>query len=171
MATPAGKTVPRLFISYSHDSRAHEDRVRVLANRLRHDGVDAVIDQFDAAPQHGWPMWVDREIQKADFVAMVCTETYLKRVEGRDAPGKGRGVLWEAKIIYNHLYEEDRPLQKFIPILLEGGRQSSIPWPIRGLTYYQLDTEQGYDDFYRYLTHHPPPRKVSTRKTQGFTSD
>ena len=49
-------------------------------------------------------MWMDREIQKADFVAMVCTETYLRRVEGRELPGKGRGVLWEAKLIYNSYF-------------------------------------------------------------------
>jgi hypothetical protein len=28
---------------------------------------------------------MDREIQRADFVSMVCTETYLRRVEGRSA--------------------------------------------------------------------------------------
>jgi hypothetical protein len=37
---------PRVFISYSHDSAAHEDRVLALANRLRGDGVDATIDQY-----------------------------------------------------------------------------------------------------------------------------
>src|SRR5271165_7057034 len=114
----AEQPAPRLFISYSHDSREHEDRVLTLAERLRADGIDAAIDQFDTAPPDQWPMWMDREIRKADFVALVCTETYLRRVEGRETPGKGRGVLWEAKLIYNSLYYEDPTVQRFIPILL-----------------------------------------------------
>ena len=134
------KAAPRLFISYSHDSAEHEDRVLALADRLRHDGIDALIDQYDTAPPDGWPMWMDREIQKADFVAMVCTETYLRRVEGRELPGKGRGVLWEAKLIYNSLYPEDSKVQKFIPVLFAGGQSSYIPLPIRGSTCYQVDS-------------------------------
>ena len=60
----------RLFISYSHDSREHEDRVLALADRLRTDGIDALVDQYDLAPSDGWAMWADREIRKADFIAL-----------------------------------------------------------------------------------------------------
>jgi hypothetical protein len=41
---------PKVFISYSHDSEAHEDRVLDLANRLRKDGIDAQIDQYETSP-------------------------------------------------------------------------------------------------------------------------
>src|SRR3954466_14825160 len=109
--------MPRVFISYSHDGREHEDRILFLANRLRQDGVDAIIDQYFSNPPHGWPHWTDREIQKADFVILVCTETYLKRVEGREQPGKGRGVLWESDLIYNLLYEQNPDVKRFIPFL------------------------------------------------------
>jgi eukaryotic-like serine/threonine-protein kinase len=149
------KVAPRVFISYSHDSPEHEAQVRALADHLREDGVDAVIDQYDTRPQAGWPMWMNREIQDADFIALVCTENYLKRVEGRESTGKGRGVLWEAKLIYNLIYGEDTSFQKFIPLLLEDGTQSSIPLPIRGLTRYYVQTDQGYEDFYRHITNQP----------------
>ncbi len=96
-------------------------------------------------------MWMDREIQAADFVVLVCTDVYRMRVEGRDAPLKGRGVLWEAKLIYNHLYQTDTVVQRFVPILMEGAVPSDIPWPIRGLTYYQVDTAEGYDELYRHV--------------------
>jgi hypothetical protein len=156
---PAEKAAPRLFISYSHDSREHEDQVRALADRLRDHGIDAVIDQYDAAPPDGWPMWMDREIQRADFIALVCTETYLRRVEGRESPGKGRGVLWEAKLIYNHLYVMDTAVQRFIPIFLEAEVPSSIPWPLRGLAYYQVNTAEGYEEFLRHLSGQPRHEK------------
>lgn len=102
-----------------------------MADRLREDGVEAVLDQYNTAPPDGWPMWMDREIQKADFVVLVCTDIYRKRVEGRE-PTKGRGVLWEAKLIYNHLYQTDTAVQRFVPILMEGAVRLTSPGPFEG---------------------------------------
>jgi DNA polymerase III delta prime subunit len=98
---------------------------------------------------------MDREIQKADFVVLVCTEIYRRRVEGREEPTKGRGVLWEAKLVYNHLYQTETAVQRFVPILMEDAVQSSIPWPMQGLTSYRINTAEGYEDFYRHLTGQP----------------
>jgi hypothetical protein len=81
-------------------------------------------------------MWMEHQIRKADFVILVCTETYLQRAEHREKPGKGRGVLWEATLIYNLLYPEDSDVQRFIPVLLGDAQPSSIPLPLRGLTHY-----------------------------------
>ena len=70
----------RVFISYSHDSPEHQDRVLALADRLRVEGVNASIDQYVQSPPEGWADWCEMEIRKSDFVLMVCTETYLRRV-------------------------------------------------------------------------------------------
>ena len=40
-------TAVRVFISYSHDSAEHKDRVWDLCERLRHDGIDCRIDQHE----------------------------------------------------------------------------------------------------------------------------
>jgi hypothetical protein len=61
---------PRVFISYSHDSPEHQDRVLDFADRLGADGVDATIDQYEQSPPQGWPTWCDNEIRNADFVLM-----------------------------------------------------------------------------------------------------
>jgi len=37
--------VPRIFISYSHDSEKHKAWVLNLSTRLRKNGVDVVLDQ------------------------------------------------------------------------------------------------------------------------------
>jgi hypothetical protein len=34
---------PRVFMSYSHDSREHEEQVRALVNRLRVKGIEALL--------------------------------------------------------------------------------------------------------------------------------
>lgn len=36
---------PKVLISYSHDSPKHAQHVLELANRLRADGIDRIIDQ------------------------------------------------------------------------------------------------------------------------------
>jgi hypothetical protein len=46
-----------VFISYSHDSPDHETKVLALANRLRADGIDAVLDQYEDFPPEGWELW------------------------------------------------------------------------------------------------------------------
>jgi hypothetical protein len=51
--------------------------VLALADRLCADGIDAMIDQYEQSPPEGWPAWCEAQIRKADFVLMVCTETYL----------------------------------------------------------------------------------------------
>ena len=39
--------VPRVFVSYSHDSQAHKDWVLKLATRLLANGVEVILDQWD----------------------------------------------------------------------------------------------------------------------------
>ena len=51
---------PRVFISYSHDSREHCDRVIALAQQLRRDGIDAELDQFHQDELLHWPRWCAR---------------------------------------------------------------------------------------------------------------
>jgi hypothetical protein len=106
---------PRVFISYSHDTVEHQERVLGLADRLRADGIAAEIDQYNAAPSEGWPLWCERQIAAADVVLMVCTETYHRRVSGDEERGKGLGVVWEARIIRQLLYAGARSSVMYSP--------------------------------------------------------
>jgi hypothetical protein len=36
---------------------------------------------------------------------VICTETYLKRAERREEPGKGHGVMWESVLTYQQIYD------------------------------------------------------------------
>jgi len=47
----------KVFISYSHDSDQHKDRVLTLSDRLRADGIDCTIDQYETFPPEGWARW------------------------------------------------------------------------------------------------------------------
>jgi tetratricopeptide (TPR) repeat protein len=146
---------PKVFISYSHDSPAHEDRVLELADKLTETGIDCMIDRYDPAPSSGWPLWMEKQITAADYVLMVCTETYDKRVHQKEKPGKGLGVCWEANLIYNLLSEEKLENNKFIPILFDQYDKKYIPLPLRGYAFYPVDTEKGFEALYRRLTDQP----------------
>ena len=155
---------PRVFISYSHDSVAHEDRVLALADRLRADGIDAMIDQYVQSPPQGWPIWCKSEIRKSDFVLLVCTETYLRRVDGEEEPGVGHGVLWEGRLIKQHLYDTGSVSSKFVPVLFADGSDDHVPTPVRGASIYRIETAEGYESLYRLLTNQPRVRKPEIGK-------
>src|ERR1044071_96680 len=158
---------PKVLISYSHDSPEHDDRVRALSDRLRADGIDCILDQYEVSPPEGWLNWMDRQIGDADFVLMVCTETYHRRVIGKEKPGTGHGVRWEALVSYQHIYNAGAVNKKFIPVLLESGKFEHIPTPLQGVTHYFAHTEEGYERLYRHLTGqplHPKPELGKVRE-------
>jgi tetratricopeptide (TPR) repeat protein len=145
-------TPPKVFISYSHDSEEHKERVRLLADRLRQDGVDATIDQYEISPPEGWPVWMERQVRESDFVLAICTETYLKRAERREEPDKGYGAMWESVLTYQQIYDAGSRNEKFIPVLLEAGERSHIPAPLKSATSYRCTTDDEYRELYGRLT-------------------
>ncbi|NTW54254.1 MAG: TIR domain-containing protein [Chlorobaculum sp.] len=139
---------PEVFISYSHDNAEHIKTVLELSNRLRAEGINCVLDQYEESPPEGWPRWMDQKIRDAKYVLMVCTETYYKRVMGEEEVGKGHGVRWEGNLIYQHIYNAGTINTKFIPVVLSYSHFSYIPTPAQGVTCYCISTEEGYDDLY-----------------------
>ena len=109
---------------------------------------------------------MERQVRDADFVLMICTPTYLRRVMGEEEPGVGHGVNWEGNLIYQHFYKDGTINTRFLPILLEGRNTSDIPVPFRGVAKYRPMTEEGYEALYRRLTNQPltPPPDIGTPK-------
>ena len=155
---------PKVFISYSHDSPEHITRVREFSDCLREDGIRCILDQYEVSPPEGWPRWMDRHIRDADFVLVICTEAYYRRVMGEEKAGIGLGVRWEGNLIYQHISNAETLNIKFIPVLLESGEFSHIPTPLQGVNYYFAGTREGYDELYRHLTNQPRHRKPVTGK-------
>ncbi len=152
--------MPTAFISYSHDTPAHAQRVLAVADRLRDEGVDVKLDQYEANPSEGWPLWSQRQIVQCDFTVLVCTPTYKRRFNREETPGVGLGATWEAMIAERLLYESGGYNEKFLPVLFEENTEHDIPLSLRNFTYYRL--RGGYDDLYRRLTGQAktPPRPL-----------
>ena len=99
MTTPS----PRVLISYAQGDAAHSQWIAELAARLRADGLDAIIDQYDPRPAKPWVDWVNDEFRRADWILLACTPAYCLFYEGKGDPDVGRGVRWEANLIQNEL--------------------------------------------------------------------
>jgi TIR domain len=138
---------PKVFISYSHDSRGHMDRVLTTSDRLRADGIDCHIDQYEVSPSEGWPRWMVNQIEDADFVLVVCTENYERRFRGKGETGKGLGVRWEGAIITQEIYEAETHNTMFIPVLSSPDHSAYIPIVLRGVTCYNLNTKNATKPF------------------------
>lgn len=140
---------PRVFISYTHDSPDHKQRVLKLSERLRVDGIDSSIDQYESSPREGWPLWMIKNIEDADFILVVCTEIYQRRVLGNEAKGKGLGARWEGKLIIQRLYEAAEN-SRVVPIVFSDQDTKYIPVFLRDSTYFDVATAEGYE----LLIHH-----------------
>jgi SEFIR domain-containing protein len=133
-------SAPRVFISYSHDSTDHTRAVLALAQRLRQDGVDAWIDQYEnGTPEEGWPRWMLNRLDWAQTVLLVCTEIYYRRFRGHDDPDQGKGVDWEGQLITLDLYNAKSRKVNIVPILFSDLCKKFIPEPLRGVTHYLFD--------------------------------
>ncbi len=152
---PELQKIPKVFISYSHDSKEHKDRVLALSDRLRADGIDCIIDQYETSPPEGWARWCNNQIDEADFVLVVCTGIYEARFKGNDSTGRGKGAKWEGAIITQELYDAQAKNEKFIPVIFTSDDGIHIPTILRSATYYIPNTEEDYESLYRHLTNQP----------------
>jgi tetratricopeptide (TPR) repeat protein len=146
---------PNVFLSYSHDSDAHDARVLALSDRLIGDGLDCILDQYEPNPPEGWSAWMDRQLDEADFVLVVCTEGYYRKAKAGMRPTSGRGVKFESVLIVNDLYEAAMWNERFIPVLFEDLPGDLILRPLRGYARYRADEEKGYEALLRHLTAQP----------------
>ena len=171
---------PKVFVSYSQDSLSFADKVLALSNRLRSEGIDVILDQYEESPAEGWPRWMERNLNLADYVLVVGSQGYFQKANGQVESGQGRGVKWESNVIYQALYNCDVQNTKYIPIVFDNKDLEYIPLPLQGSTHYNVSTDIGYDKLYwrlRGVTNEkkPPlgklrPLPVKERRTLFVTS-
>lgn len=123
----------------------------LLSNRLRREGIDCNIDQYETSPPEGWFRWMINQIEEADFVLIVCTENYEKLFKGKDEVGKGMGAKWEGAIITQELYYSEAN-NKCIPIVFSPQDSKYIPSILKSATYYVLNMEEINDELNARLT-------------------
>ena len=144
--------IPKAFISYSHDSQEHKKWVLDFATRLRNNGVDAILDQWDLKPGDDLPHFMERGLASADRVLMVCTERYVEKANS----GAG-GVGYEKMIVTADLLKTIDS-NKVVPLIRQNGGHV-VPTFLRSklfLDFSRLDQfEFSFDELIRTLHDSP----------------
>ncbi|MGI9000608.1 MAG: CHAT domain-containing protein [Pseudonocardia sp.] len=110
----------RVFVSYAHESPAHEEAVRDLWVFLRANGIDAQLDRLAAQQRQDWSLWMADQVRDA-------SAAYKRRAEGRAGPDEGRGVQYEARLIRDAFYRDQTTLDRYVPVVLPGGSTEDVP--------------------------------------------
>jgi len=137
--------IPKVFVSYSHDSQAHKQWVLAFATRLRKVGVDAVLDQWDLGPGDDIPLFMERNLATADRVLMICTENYVSKANA----GTG-GVGYEKMIVTADLMQKVDS-NKIIPIVRQDGTQL-VPSFLRSKMHLDFSREDQFEESFDDLT-------------------
>ena len=152
---------PVVFISYSHDSDAHAERVRGLADSLLRDGCDCRLDVYKDTDED-WSAWMTRQLIEADIVLCVVTETYHRRYRDEELAEVGRGVGWEAGLIRHQLYEAKLHNNRIFPVVFDESDRQHIPLELKGYDNFVLDGDPGYEALLRKVLSRPRHARPDT---------
>jgi len=136
---------PKVFISYSHDSEAHKRWVIHLATKLRENGIDASLDQWDLKPGKDLIKFMEEGINSSDRVLVICTDNYVKKANG----GVG-GVGYEKMILTGEL-AQNLGTDKFIPLVRSKGGSPSIPKFLGTRLYIDFSDESIFEEQFLFL--------------------
>jgi len=120
---------PRIFVTYSHDSEEHKDRVREFSTFLRSEvGLDVHLDQWYDAERRDWSAWAVEHLTEADFILVIASPEYKRRADGGAPPDVGRGSQFEAAILRDNLTRNlRRETARILPVVLPGRSVDEIP--------------------------------------------
>lgn len=159
---PKPGSAPVVFISYSHDTREHKMWVLEVAQQLYKAGIDIILDQWELRAGDDTAKFMERSVKRAERVLMICTETYVRKVN----EGKG-GAGYEGMIVTSEIIN-DQGGAKFIPIIRQDGAHA-VPTCVSTRAWINLSAgAQFEEEMKRLITDlrkDPPPTKPTRSPT------
>lgn len=131
-------SIPKVFVSYSHDSINHKKWVMELATRMRNNGIDSIIDQWELKPGDDLPHFMETHLADADKIIMVCSENYVEKSN----LGLG-GVGYEKMIITSNLLK-NIDQNKVIPIIKQTSTKK-VPTFLQTKLYIDFSINSNYE--------------------------
>lgn len=138
---------PKVFIPYSHDSSEHKRWVSELGTKLRHNGVDAILDQWDLGPGDDITLFIESGLKDCDRVLVICTDTYVSKAN----TGEG-GVGYERQIVTAELIR-NLGTNKFIPVIRQASWEEKSPTFLATRIYIDLRDGSQFDTEFDKLLH------------------
>lgn len=143
-----GLPTPKVFISYSWTSDEHVAWVLALGTRLRHDGVDVILDQWDLIEGQDKYVFMEQMVKNTDVtkVLAICDKVYARKADDR----KG-GVGTESQIISKEVYDQVSQ-EKFIPLVRQHhDEKPCLPLFFASRIYIDFSNDDDYQHAYERL--------------------
>ena len=138
---------PKVFASYSHDSDEHKEWVLKLNCKLRENGVDVILDQWDLGAGDDKTLFMENGVRDSDRVLVICTNTYVRKANA----GEG-GVGYERLIVTAQL-ARDLGTNKFIPIIRQSSNDEKTPTFLATRLYIDFTDDDKFDEKFKELLH------------------
>ena len=138
---------PKVFASYSHDSDEHKEWVLKLCTKLRENGVDVILDQWDLGPGDDKISFMEKGVRDSDRVLVICTDDYVRKANARE-----RGAGYEGYIITAELVD-DLGTDKFIPIIRQSSNDEKTPTFLTPKVYIDFTDDSKFDEKFDELLH------------------
>jgi hypothetical protein len=130
--------VPKVFLSYSHDSAEHKQWVLDLATRLVNGGIDVRIDAWSLGAGDDLPHFMETQLSEVDRVVMICTSNYVNKAN----KGTG-GVGYEKMIITSSLMSRIDD-NKVIPIIRQQST-NDVPTFLKSKLYIDFSNDSEFE--------------------------
>jgi hypothetical protein len=137
---------PIVFISYSWDDENHKEWVLNLANKLRTNGIDVILDRYYLTPGKNLPVFVEESLRKSNRIITVLTPNYKTKAEKRIG-----GVGQEFSIINNDLVRNISKNERVIPILKRGDSETSTPEFLKQYIYIDFSDKADFGESFKSL--------------------
>lgn len=164
---------PQIFISYSQQPPEDAKFAADLAVRLTQAGFNTFFDEKIKLTSTPWPQLLLEELRKADFVIIVCSESYSKKFNYKTPKGTGKGVKWEASYIVQDLYNKECRTNRFIPVYFHTEDNKYIPDILSGFDHFDLSKTESYNKLLDHLSNknmHGAMQPNSTQKTNTYNT-
>lgn len=142
---------PVVFVSYSWGSQAHRDWVVELSGRLRADGVDVRIDQWDVVAGESIELFMEKYADENCYVLVVLSDDYADKADKRDERPSGVGT--ETAIVSSTIYR-NLSRGRVIPIVPDTNTvedEPKVPVYLSGRKWidFRSDYEEKYEELLR----------------------
>ncbi|MFL9863978.1 TIR domain-containing protein [Paraburkholderia fungorum] len=160
---------PKLFISYSWTTSAHERWVIELAERLVDDNIEVILDKWDLREGHDAHAFMERMVTDPDIkkVAMICDVAYANKADKR-----GGGVGTETQIITGEIYSNTAQ-DKFVAVIAEkdADGHAAVPAYYKSRIHIDLTDADRYEQEYERLVRWVYDKSLYVKPSLGKTPD
>lgn len=135
---------PTVFVSYSHDSPEHCDWVLDLSTRLVRNGVEVVLDRWDATLGSDLQSFMEKAAAESPRIIAIVSESYRQKANERSG-----GVGIEKNVLSSRIIQ-DQQSNIVIP-LLRNNPDKRLPHFLANTQYINFNSDDDHEIKYRDL--------------------